>query len=70
MFFQNTLPRHSAPKKLSNPTIVENIRNAWKSGDNQPLKRKTASLWHPVGESNPCRRNENPVSWPLDEQGK
>lgn len=40
MFFQIVLPRDFAPKKLSDPTIVENIRNAWKSGDDQPFKRK------------------------------
>lgn len=26
------------------------------------------NYWYPVGESNPCCRNENPESWPLDER--
>ena len=68
-FFQITLPQHSTLKKT--PKIaLKNPQSAQESETTTLPSTKLPTKWHPVGESNPCRRNENPVSWPLDEQGK
>ena len=63
MFFKSSYP---GTLYLKNSQIcpLETLETPGNRGTKHkpPHKAKTASLWHPVGESNPCRRNENPVS--------